>query len=69
MLTAVIWLLIYLLVLGLVFYLAVWVLELLGIAIPPNVVKIVGAIVFLIVLLWFVQAVMSGSPVGFGRLN
>jgi len=68
MLAAVIWLLIYLLVIGLVFYLAVWVLGLLGITIPDPVIKIVGAIIFLIVLLWFVQAVMSGAPVGFGRL-
>ncbi len=63
MLEAVIWLLIWLLVLGLVFYLVVWVLGILGIAIPPQVVKIVGAIIFLIVLLWFVQAVLGGSGI------
>lgn len=59
MLAAVISLLIWLLVLGLVFYLVVWVLGLLGIAIPPMVIKIVGAIVFLIVLLWFVETLLG----------
>jgi uncharacterized membrane protein len=68
MLTAVISLLIWLLILGLVFYLCVWVLGLLGISIPDQVVKIVGAIIFLIVLLWLVQAMLSGGPNTFPRL-
>lgn len=63
MIESIIWLLIYLLVLGLVFYLVVWVLGILGIAIPPNVMKIVGAIIFLIVLLWFISAIMGGAGV------
>lgn len=53
--------LIWLLVLGLVFYLVVWVMGLLGIPVPAQVIKIVGAIVFLLVLLWFVQTLMSGG--------
>ncbi len=68
MLTAVISLLIWLLILGLVFYLVVWVLGILGIAIPDQAIKIVGAIIFLIVLLWFVQAMLSGGPNTFPRL-
>ena len=63
MLTAIISFLIWLLVIGLIFYLVVWVLGILGIPIPPRAVQIVGAIVFLILLLWFVQAVMSGGHV------
>jgi len=59
MLAAIISFLIWLLVLGLVFYLVVWVLGLLGIPAPPMVIKIVGAIVFLIVLLWFMQTVLG----------
>lgn len=61
MLAIVINFLIWLLVLGLVFYLVVWVLGLLGIPVPAQVIKIVGAIVFLLVLLWFVQTLMSGG--------
>jgi hypothetical protein len=68
MLEAVIMFLIWLLVLGLVFWLVVWVLGLLGIPIPPRVVQIVGAIIFLILLLYFVQAVMGGHLPRFGRL-
>lgn len=68
MLEAVIMFLIWLLVLGLVFWLVVWVLGLLGIAIPPRVVQIVAAIIFLIILLYFVQAVLGGSAPRFGKL-
>lgn len=63
MLEAVIWLLIWLLVLGLIFYLAVWVLGILGIVIPPQVIKIVGAIILLLVILWFLQAVLGGGGI------
>ena len=61
MLTAVITLCIWLLIIGLCFAIVIWVLNLLGIPVPMNIVKIVGAIIFLIVLLWFVQSVMSGG--------
>lgn len=63
MIESIIWLLIYLLVLGLVFYLIVWVLGILGITVPPNVMKIVGAIIVLLVILWFIQAVLGGGGV------
>lgn len=61
MLVTVINFLIWLLVLGLVFYLVIWVLGLLGIPIPAQAIKIVGAIIFLLVLLWFIQAVLAGG--------
>ncbi len=61
MLVLVINFLIWLLILGLVFYLVVWVLGLLGIPIPGQVIKIVGAIIFLLILLWFAQAVLGGG--------
>lgn len=61
MFVTLIWFLIYCLLIGLAFYLVVWVLGLLGIPIPPRAMQIVGAIIFLILLLWFVQAVMAGG--------
>ncbi len=68
MLVAVITLCIWLLIIGLCFAIVVWVLGLIGVPVPMNVVKIVGAIVFLIVLLWFVQAIIGGHMPSFGRL-
>lgn len=68
MVEAVIMFLIWLLVIGLVFWVVVWVLGILGIPIPPRVVQIVGAIIFLILLLYFLQAVMGGTLPKFGRL-
>ena len=50
-----------LLILGLCFVLVVWVLGLIGVPVPDRAVKIIGAIVFLIVLLWFLQAVVGGG--------
>jgi len=62
LLAAVIWLLIYLLILGLVFALVVWVLrDVLGIAIPLHILKIVGAIIVLLVILWFVATLLGGG--------
>ncbi len=68
MLVAVINFLILLLVIGLIFWLVVWVLGLLGIPIPPMVLKIVGAIIFLVILLWFIQAFVAGGGQHFPRL-
>jgi len=68
LLAAIVWLLIYCLIIGLVFALVVWVLrDILGIAIPMHILKIVGAIIFLLVLLWFVAALLGGGalPVPF----
>jgi len=62
LLAAVVWLLIYCLVIGLVMALVVWVLrDVLGIAVPMHILKIVGAIVFLLVILWFVATVLGGG--------
>lgn len=61
MLTTIINLLILLLIVGLLFYLVIWVLGLLGIAVPTQVMRIIGAIIFLIILLWFLQAVLGGG--------
>ena len=63
MAVALIHFLILLLVIGLFFWLAVWVLGLIGIAIPQRVLQIVAAIVFLIILLWFMQAFLSGGRI------
>lgn len=61
MLTAVISLCIWLLILGLCFAIVIWVLNLIGVPVPMHIVKIVAAIVFLIVLLYFVQAMLGGG--------
>jgi hypothetical protein len=69
-LTSVIWLLIWLLIIGLVFALVVWVLrDILGLPVPMHVLKIVGAIIFLLVLLWFVAALLGGGSLPFPRLG
>lgn len=61
MLVLIINLLIWLLLLGLCFYLVIWVLGILGIAVPLKVMQIVGAIIALIVILYFVQAIMGSG--------
>lgn len=50
-----------LLFLGLAFFVLQWVLGILGITIPPRVMQILGAIVVVLVLIWFVQAIMGGG--------
>ena len=55
MIESILSLLIYLLVLGLLGYLVVYVLRLIGVPIPERVIQIVGVIVLLIVVLWFIQ--------------
>jgi hypothetical protein len=69
MLAAVIWLLIYILILGLIGYLIIWVLGVLGIPVPQRVIQIVGVIVVLLVILWFVQAVLGGGSFPVPRLG
>lgn len=56
-----------LLLLGLAFFVLQWVLGILGITIPPRVMQILGAIVVVLVLIWFVQAIMGGG--GLPRLG
>lgn len=58
MIEAVITLLIYICVLALVVYLIVWVLEIVGISLPPKVVQIIWVIVALIALLMIVRVLL-----------
>lgn len=58
MIEAVITLLIYICVLALVVYLVIWVLEIVGIALPPKVIQIIWVIVVLIVLLLLVRLLL-----------
>jgi hypothetical protein len=54
----------------LIFALCVWVLrDILGIAIPMHILKIVGAIIFLVVLLWFIAALLGGGSFPVPRLG
>jgi hypothetical protein len=54
--------LIYMCVLALLIYLALWVLrDVLGLPIPPKVVQIIWVIVALLVILWLVQMVLGGG--------
>lgn len=56
MLETVITLLIYICVIALVVYLVLWVLESIGVALPPMVVKIIWVIVILLVVLLLFRA-------------
>jgi hypothetical protein len=68
MIEAVIMALIYLALFVLVIYVVLWVLEQLGIALPPQVIKIIWIIVALVALLIIVQAVLPGLGLrGLGR--
>jgi hypothetical protein len=58
MIEAVITLLIYICVLALVVYLVIWVLEIVGIALPPKVIQIIWVIVALIALLMIVRVLL-----------
>jgi hypothetical protein len=63
MLVAILSLLIWLAILFLIGAVVVWVLrDLLGVAVPAHILKIVAGIVVLIVLLWFVQLIVAGPP-------
>lgn len=62
MLEALVFALIYLALLVLGMYLVLWVLEQLGIALPPQVVKILWIIVALIAVLIIVQTVVPSLP-------
>ena len=62
MIEAVVYALIYLALLVLVIYVVLWVLGELGIALPPQVIKIVWIIVALVALLIIVQTVLPSFP-------
>ena len=55
MFESIISLLIYLVVIGIVFWLAVYVLGAIGVAVPPRVIQLIGVLVLLLVILWFIQ--------------
>ena len=57
-------LLIYIVIAAICFWLLVLVLEAVGVAIPPRIKQLVGLLVLLFVVLWFVQ---GGMPVVFHR--
>jgi len=61
MIEALITMLIYICILALVVYLVIWVLGQIGIALPPQVVKILWVIVALVVLLMLVRLVLGGG--------
>lgn len=62
MVASILSLLIYLVILGLVFYLAVYVLGALGITVPQKVVQLVGVLVVLLVLLSFFGGYVEPLP-------
>jgi hypothetical protein len=57
----VIWILIAICVLFGLYYLVIWVLGQLGVAIPPMVLKIVMLIIGLLILLWLVTALFGAG--------
>jgi hypothetical protein len=69
MITTVITLLIYICVLALCLYLIIWVLQVVGVVLPPKVVQILWIIVALIALLLIVQALLGGGIPKIGRLT
>src|SRR5262245_33170002 len=69
MLETVITLLIYLCVLALCVYLVIWVLGILGLALPDQVVKILWVIVALVAILLIVRAILPGGTFKFGVMQ
>lgn len=63
MIESVIMMLIWLCVLAIAIYLVIWVLEQLGISIPPQVMKIIWVIVVLVVVLMLVKNVLPSLGV------
>lgn len=61
MLESIIMLLIYIAIVALVFYLVIYVLGVIGIALPPKVVQIIWLIFALIVVLYLVRMLLSGG--------
>lgn len=62
MVESVVYALIYLALLILIMYLILWTLEQLGVALPPQVVKILWIIIALIAVLIIVQTVIPSLP-------
>jgi len=49
------------LLIGAIFWLVVWVLGLLGIPVPSRPLQLIGAAIFLLMLIWFIQVMMGGG--------
>ncbi len=69
MVETVISLLITLLVLALVVYLIIWVLQVIGINLPPKVLQILWVIFALIAILFIYRALVGGGGLNFGKLH
>lgn len=61
MIESIIMLLIYIAIIALVFYLVIYVLGVIGVALPPKVIQIIWLIFALIVVLWLVRVLLSGG--------
>lgn len=61
MLASVITFLIYLCILAIIVYIILWVLETIGVPVPPKVIQLLWVIVALIAILWLVQMVAGGG--------
>lgn len=61
MITTIIMLLIYIVLLAIVAYLIIWVLEVIGVPIPPKIIQLLWVVVALIALLLIVQALLGGG--------
>lgn len=70
MLSAIIYLLIYVCVIALVIYLVIWVLrDVIGLALPPKVLQILWVIFALFVLLYILQLVLGGGGLHLPQLK
>lgn len=69
MIETIITLLIYVCLLALVVYLAIWVLGVVGIALPPKVIQIIWVIVALVVLLLVVRVLLGGGGLRLGKIG
>jgi len=67
MITAIITALIYIVLLAIVVYLVIWVLQIIGVALPPKIIQLIWVVFALIVLLILVQLFLGGgSPFSHG---
>lgn len=67
MITAIITALIYLCLLVLVVYLVIWVLQQIGISLPPQIMNIIWVIIALVAILVIVQSVLPATGVRLGK--
>jgi hypothetical protein len=60
-LLALLYLALIILAVGLGYYVVVWALGIAGITINPRILQFLGAIVVVLILIWFVREVMAGG--------